>query len=211
MENRNVAIGCGVALVAFALLCGGAVHLAWTTLRFAGEGISRVVREQVEAEQARQDLAAQWRPPSPEGEVEAAVDTLFPPQVAEYMRTAHDDHAALPEFEIDRDGRHAVYEAGENQIEVYLVPMTSQEADDLFARIKELYEADDDPSGFRGWSTIRTSETFARSYIHTKRLQQNYLWFVKGWLLVFRTPQSDDIEPFVHAFLRQSGGRPAEP
>ncbi|MBW3599864.1 MAG: hypothetical protein KY475_21655 [Planctomycetes bacterium] len=206
MENKNVGIGCGVAVVAVVLLCGGVAFGVWSMVRYAGEQVGNVIKEQLDAEAERQDVAAQWRPPAED----AAPGSLFPEQLAGYQRTSHDDQATLPELLIERDGHHAVYESDGRRIDVYVYPVSSSEADSILSGVQQIYESDQNQSGFRRWSSIRTSDEFARAYLHTSNLQQNYLWFVQGWLVVFRTEQSEDIEPFVHAFFRESSADAAE-
>jgi hypothetical protein len=205
MENKGMAIGCGAAVLVVVLLCGGVAIGVWSMVRYAGQQVGNVINEQLEAEAARQDAAAGWRPPAED----APAESLFPPQVAEYALASHDE-SSLPELNIDRDGRRGEYQADGRRIDVYLFPMSSEEAEEVFSGVQTDYEAEQNQSGSRSWSSIRTSDEFARAYVNTSTLGQNYLWFVKGWLLVFRSETAEDIEPFVHAFLRESSADAVE-
>ena len=186
MKNKTVAfvaIGCGGVVVI--LLIAGILIVS------LGFDAAEWVGHQIEIEAERQALADNWQPPADD----ASPETFFPPKVSGYALSTHDMDAAIPAFRFDVPGWHARYGSGESRIDVFVYQVSDLEREALFGRIEETHENDES-------SAKRITRMGYRCFYKSTRLHQNHFWWIKGWLLVFRTEDSEDREAFVREFLK---------
>lgn len=148
-------------------------------------------KKQIDMEKERRALADGWQPP---GE-EAPRDNFFPDRVNGYELEAEDDKAVIPEFYFDLSGMHAIYRSNVSRIDVYVYRATELEKEALFGRVNRVYEKQ------AGGVKIKTEMGY-RMYYSSSQHHQNHFWWIKGWLLVFRTDDNEDREPFVKRFLQ---------
>jgi hypothetical protein len=192
---KGCAIGCGLIVLTLAIV-GGVV--AWKGPQFFTFFTALVAQEQ-----ARQELLQKWTPPADD----APTDAVFPPSLDGYRRESTDEQAMIPELQIDMAGKHAVYREGPSRIDVYFYRVTHLENEALFARVEK---ASEEGSGTRTWSKVDLGDDYARVYLWTTRLKQNQLWYSRGRLLIFRTTDEADCEPFIHAFFKAGAAAPPE-
>ncbi len=185
--QKKTAVWLGVAFsvfIIFAVIIGtAAVKLTPTVIEWG--------KRQIENEQERRELADSWEPP---GE-EASPDNFFPDRVADYTLDSKDDKAAIPEFHFDLSGMHAIYQSNGSRIDVYVYRTTELEKEALFGRVNRAYEKQ------QGGVKVKTQMGY-RMYYWSSQHHQNHFWWMKGWLLVFRSDDSEDREPFVKRFLQ---------
>ena len=176
-------VGCGGIIVIVVIVGIAAVSLAPKMFEWG--------KQQVALEQERQQLADSWQPPAED----ASLEDFFPAKVANYNLDSRDENAAIPEFQFDLDGRHAVYQSDDSRIDVFVYHATELEKEALFRRVDDVYEEQE--GGFK----LKTEMGY-RLYYSSSQHHQNHFWWMKGWLLVFRTDDSEDREPFVKKFLQ---------
>lgn len=190
--NRKTAIFFGVgcsSLIVISVIVGIAV-VSFVPKVFEWGG------QQFSLEQERRQLADNWQPP----EKNASPETLFPARVGNYELASHDEDAAIPEFRFDLNGRHAVYNSSASRIDVFVYQASELEKEALFQRVDDAYE--EQAGGFK-----RKTNMGYRLYYSSSRHHQNHFWWVKGWLLVFRTHDSDDRGPFVKDYLQTTSAQ----
>ena len=191
--KKNTAIFLGVG-------CGGAivilVIIGISVVTFVPKMFDWVGQMAAE-EQERHALADNWQPP----EKDTISESFFPPKVAGYNLGPQDKNSEIPELRIDQEGWHAVYSSGASQIDVYLYYVSELEKEALFGRVKEVYEDEDE--GLKRITNLGYRLFYSSSLNH-----QNHLWWMKGWLLVFRTHDSEDREAFVKSFLEATSAEP---
>jgi hypothetical protein len=183
--SKALGIGCGILLaIGVGLVVAGIVFIP---------RLIDSVRQQVAEEGERQSIAAEWNAP----DKDATPSEVFPTTVGDY-KLEHADRAAIPELHLDSKGLHAAYSSGPSKIEVFAYPTSKPEALMMMNRVEQ---AGKHAGGNHSWVKVDLGD-YARVYLSTSALGKNYLWFTKGWLLVFRTRDAEDREPFVHEFLR---------
>ena len=191
-------LGCGVAALLMLLICGGlAVYLV---SRGAGWFWGAI-----QAEQQRAEFAASWQPP-PSG---AGPDRLFPANVAEFELLSHDRQADVPDFGIDLAGHHATYQSPQMKLDVFVYRATKLEKEALFRRVEDAIQQNDYNLRMR----FGSSQGDRFSYTVSPPRQKGSLWWSKDWLFFFRTDGSEDLEPFLEAYLSAlaQGTRDDEP
>lgn len=202
MASKNTTVVIVIlACVAVALLAMCAVGISlvsWSARKvgqFAGE-----VGQEIEKEMQRQQFAENWQPlpddVGPEG--------LFPEQVAGFRRTSHDERAAVPEYDIDVPGRHAVYEAGAGKIDLDVYRASKLEAEALIRRVADTI--DERESGYR--FQMGSPESGRYRYEINPPSEKGYLWSSKGWLFFFRTHDEPDLIAFADEYLKSIEGGP---
>ena len=122
---------------------------------------------------------------------EASREEFFPTTAGGYELIQSDNEAQIPAFQIDVDGWHAEYQAADGRVDVFVYWANELEKEAIFARVRE--------SGGRIKTTVQMDY---RLYFYSSEHHQNHVWWMKGWLLLFRTEDQDDREPFVRAFLQ---------
>lgn len=193
--QKKVAIlfGVGCGGVIFLMIAGGiaAVLLAPKMFEWG--------QQQVALEQDRKEIADAWQPPAED----ASLETFFPAGVANYELDSQGEDATIPDFGFDLDGRRATYRSNDSRIDVFVYRATELEKEALFRRVSDVYEEQE--GGFK-----RITETGSRLYYSSAQHHQNHFWWMEGWLLVFRTDDSEDQEPFVRKFLQASSAKKIE-
>ncbi|MFT5301834.1 MAG: hypothetical protein ACI87E_002879 [Mariniblastus sp.] len=180
--------------IVFGVGCGGVMLL----VLIAGIAVVSLApkmfewgKQQIALEQERKELADSWQPPAED----ASLENFFPAEVANYKLASQDEDAAIPDFDFDLDGRHATYQSSDGQIDVFVFRATELEKEALFRRVSDVYEEQN------GGLKMKTEMGY-RFYYSSSQHHQNHFWWTKGWLMVFRTNDSEDREPFVKKFLQ---------
>jgi len=176
-------VGCGGVIVLVVIMGIAAVSLAPKMFEWG--------KQQIALEQERKELADSWQPPAQD----ASLEHFFPAKVANYELDSQDEDATIPEFNFDLEGRHATYKSNDSRIEVFVYRATELEKEALFRRVDDVYE------GQEGGIKMKIEMGY-RLYYSSSQHHQNHFWWMKGWLLVFRTDDSEDREPFVKKFLQ---------
>jgi hypothetical protein len=197
MQKKTVtvlAIGFGGFTVILVIGVIAIVYLVPSVIEWAGN--------QIDLEKQRRALAERWQAP----EDDASPETFFPATVSGYRLVKHDTEAAIPVLRFDIPGWHARYRSGDSRIDVFVYQVTELEREALFGRIEDTFDDDDDTfdndvlDGEARRSGILVQAGY-RCYCSSTVHDQNHLWWMKGWLLVFRTEDSEDREDFVRTFL----------
>lgn len=183
--GKKLAIGCGVLAVI------GVIGVAIAIVNVPK--IIQWAEEKIAEEQARQQFAETWNPPAKD----VAPVNLFPVQVGSAVRMSQDDKADISELRFDIKGQHATYRDDSYDIDVYVYQVTELEKETLFGRVKDLY---DEGEGHQGARQI-TSLGY-RLFYDSSEHAQSHLWFMQGWLFVFRSSSGEALEPFIMAYLK---------
>ena len=93
------------------------------------------------------------------------------------------------------DGLHGVYSVGTIDVEVFAYQATEADKDAVFGEARRQH--DRGGIGVRVWS----SNDYLIYYVSPDH-GQNHMWYMKGWLFVFRTTASDGQGAFVKQYLR---------
>ena len=184
MQKKTVtvlAIGCTGFTVILVIGVIAIVYLVPSVIEWAGN--------QIELEKQRAALARRWQAP----EDDASPETFFPAKVSGYGLVKHDTEAAIPALGFDIPGWHARYRSGDSRIDVFVYQVTDLEREAFFGRIKDIHDEDSE-----SWALFYSPY---RCYYLSDAHHQNHLWWMKGWLLVFRTEDSENREDFVRTFL----------
>jgi hypothetical protein len=209
--SKKLAIGCGIG-------CGVLLLLGL----LLALGLLSVCREYAKDYTARMDgtyhrkeydkkatrLAADWRP-LPEN---VDLKRLFPLQVDDYQRSEVKQNVKLSELNIQRGGRYAHYILPQNlrqstmnisrKIDVYAYPVTQAESEALFARIEQAYKK-------AGATNIESnagySNAYRRGYFIAEQGKHSHVWYLKGWLFVFRIDHGTDFDTL---YLKAVGIKP---
>lgn len=199
MKKHN-AIPCAIVLVVLTLMVGAAIHYGPKLFHWARAKLKEEKAREQALSRMRRELASAWQAPPKD----VTPEKFFPARVGDYRRISRDKNAAIPDLRIHVEGLRAIYRSGESEIQVHAYRVTRLETEALFARIKELYEAENQ-IGFKRYTSKLQEKGYARCYVSSPDLGKNHLWFIKDWLLVFRTEDSEDREPFVWDFVKASG------
>ncbi len=191
-----ITVGCGVAIAIAVAVVASVVFLA--------PNISQWFQRQLQEEEQRQSLANDWQAPADD----ASPDTFFPPKVSDYTLSSHDTKANIPEIHFDVPGWHARYGSGKSQLDVFAYQVTDLEREALFGRIEKLAD-DDDDEDFDNGQNNSSVYLFLTDYRCCYKISsdQFHLWWMKGWLLVFRTNDTKDCEGFVLEFLKTTSAQ----
>ncbi len=174
-------IGCGIILALVIIFVGLAVSFA--------PNIRQWFSQQLAIETQRRALVDNWQAPADD----VSPGAFFPKKVANYQLSFHDTKADIPSLRFDIPGWHASYDSDDSQVDVFAYQVTNLEREALFGRIEKINDDEDAPAHM----LVMTS---FRCYLKTSTHQQ-HLWWMKDWLLVFQTTDTQDREPFVRAFL----------
>jgi hypothetical protein len=185
--GKKILIGCGVTAFLGVLGIIGAIV-------FIGPKLFEWMNEQIAEEQKRQQLVDGWQPPAKE----SGPEILFPAEVGVARLRSQDEKAAIPVLKIDLKGRHAVYRVGAHDVDLFVYQVTNLEKEALFRRVEDVYR--DDEEGYK-----RLTKMGYRCYYGSSKHHQNHLWFLKGWLFIFRSDAGEDQEPFVKDYLTALG------
>jgi hypothetical protein len=173
--NRNVAIGCASAFVLFAVVVVGAYFAIPKLVKKGAAAFSEVMAEQTRLA----EVEAQWRPPG------AAPDAAwFPEAFGDWRRVSVDATTGIPRLNIDRPTQHAVYQSAERTVEVDILAANDLEKDALVQRVQKALES--------GSSSRMTTNLGNRVHVRLNGNDHTRLWWVQGWMFVFRAKGADD-------------------
>lgn len=141
-----------------------------------------------------QRLAEEWQPPADDIETER----LFHGGVAGYRVALEDEKAKLEEFGFEQPGRHAEYRSGDQKIEVFVYKGLNKEVlQNLFKSIESAFLK----SG--GDGKPRTFSNRSDHWDYRSADGRRYNFFPKrGWLILFRSPDTVQQLPFAEEYLR---------
>jgi len=199
MQKKTVtvlAIGCSGFAVILVIGVIAIVYLVPNVFEWAGN--------QIELEKQRQALANKWQAP----EDDASPETFFPAKVSGYGLVKHDTEAAIPALRFDIPGWHARYRSGDSRMDVFVYQVTDLEREALFGRIEDISDEEENDEQSGSQFLILTGY---RCYYRSTAHHQNHLWWMKGWLLVFRTEDSEGREGFVRTFLETTSQQQEAP
>ncbi|MBI4861412.1 MAG: hypothetical protein HY815_14305 [Candidatus Riflebacteria bacterium] len=200
MSRKGFAVSLIVGLVVAAVLALGAALVLF------GPRVYRWVVKEIESERVRSQIAAGWQPPAKE----LSPDRWFPEKLEGYQRMSHDEKAQVPALRIDLKGIRGLYRSGKSQLAVTVYQLNSLEAEAMFNRFQKAYENESDGQK-RGYALSGDTTDCARISLWTGTLRQNHCWYVRGTLMVFRTDDEDDREPFVWAYVKTVGATKPPP
>ncbi|WP_298868358.1 hypothetical protein [uncultured Gimesia sp.] len=183
--GKKIAIGCGVLAVI------GVIGVAVAIVNVPK--IIKWAEEKMAEEEERQQFAETWNPPAKD----VAPEKLFPAKVGNALRKSQDEAADIPDLRFDIKGQHATYDDGLYDVDVYVYQVTELEKEALFGRVQDIYDEGEGKSGMRQMTNMGY-----RMFYDSSEDDPSYLWFMKGWLFVFRTSSEDDLEPFIMAYLK---------
>jgi hypothetical protein len=175
-----VCIGCGIVLLLLIAVGVALMVFAPNLLNWAND--------QIALEQARQQWASDWQPPSD------SIDQFFPDEIEAFELESSDQNARIREFQFDVDGHHAVYQSPKDRIEIFVFEANDLEKEALFGRVHDAYE---ESQG----SYKRITDVGYRLYYSSSQHGQNHFWWSKGWLLVFRILSDSDQEHFIESYF----------
>lgn len=192
--SKPLLIGCGVVVVLL-VLCGG---LAAFFAKRGVDAFSAQLNESAEDEL----FARRWKAP-PE---DAAEGAFAPEPVAGFALTESDEKAAFPALGIEREGWHAVYEKGEETVEVSVYRADEAETSGVF---DEVVRRIDDDDRFKSHSHVRKPRSLRFSVSDPVDLN-GVLWHAGGWLVFVRSATVDDLRPFLREYLTAVEAGPGE-
>lgn len=187
--GKKVAIGCGIFLVLLIV----ATVLLWA---FLPNFLNDLWNKAKEAEGERQKIATEWKAPN----VNVLPAAFFPAKVEQYQLEQADTLAAVPDLRIEAKGVHGRYAAGNSRIDLFAYPVNKADADKIMKGIEEAANAEN--AGNKRWTKVDLGVNYARMYLRSPKFNQVQVWYTHGWLLVFRTTDDTDCEPFIRAFLK---------
>lgn len=186
-----------ILVVVGVLICGGAV----TALIIGGAKLFEWAAEKVQDELARdrewQAFGVTWRPPP----ADAPRDTLFPPRIGDFVLVPEDGQAAPPPFDIPRAAQHGAYQANGQAIDVYAFRASNLEREAIYRR------AIDSLKGGNGIN-IHVQLNQRLRYKSAQLGEQGAFWGNGQWLFLARSPQVDDLEPFLRSYLEAIADKP---
>jgi hypothetical protein len=207
--KRVFLFGCGglLLLLAIALAVG-----LWKLPSAIDHG-KKLVWKTIEEERRIAGLESAWRPPS------ATPDAAwFPADVGEWRLERSEPAASIPDLRLDRPGHRAAYRSGAGTIEVNVVAAPEAEREALLEKIKAALERRETATVPIAGGEVTLSQgtsrfTVTRGHRTHVRLggdEHARMWWVKGWLFVFRARGAADSESFPEAFLRAVPPPPAD-
>jgi len=176
-----IGIGCGLFLLLLITIGIALMLFAPKAIQWAGE--------QMALEEARQQMISNWQPPS------ESAEQFFPASINNFELESHDQNASIPALRFDIHGQHAVYHSSKDPIDVYAFEVNELEKEALFERVHDAYEDD------QGSLKSMTSLSY-RMYYSSSENGIYHIWWAKGWLLVFKTPEDTDQAAFIKAYFR---------
>lgn len=184
--NRKVAIGCTVVFIlAAALIVAGGYYGP----KLFKKGMSAVGDAMAESARLGK-FEADWQPPS------AQMDAgWFPKEVSAWKLVSAEPSPGIAKLNIDRAGQHAVYQSATASVEVDVLAANDLEKDALFKRAQDALSSG---SGSRMTTTFGNRVHVRVNDEHTR------LWWVKGWLFIFRARGADP-EKFTEELLGAMG------
>ncbi len=201
--NRKVFLGCGgIAAFLAAAVVAAIVLLVPRAVNRAKGWFGQVVADNLRVAA----LEKSWRPPSasPDG-------AWFPASVDGWTCGKVAVVPGLPELNIEREASSATYTKGDQQMTVAVLAANDLEREALFARAKSALENEANTSGTLSGPNYRvnyntsggrmTMSSGNRLYVRTNGVNHSRLWWLNGWLFVFRTKGGPDPESFMQQYL----------
>ena len=201
--NRKFVLGCGgLALLVIGVIALGVFVVAPRMVQ-KGKGW---LNAQVENTARRSAIESTWQPPGQRPDA-----GWFPAVVEKWTLQSSADITTVPELQLDRPGRRGKYRGEKQDLEVIVVPVAAEERESVFDRAESALSAKDkhvvaqttgNPS-FKiesGRSHVMT-RTESRFYIKLNGDEHTRLWWLKDWLLVFRTTGPEDPDAFADKYL----------
>lgn len=209
--SRKIAIGCGIScgvlLLLGVLLALGLVSICGQMLKQSQDMTSDSYRD-AEYEKKASRLAADWRPPPKNVDRKR----LFPQQIDDYQLDGVKQNVKLAELSIQRGGWYAHYVLPQNlrqstmnisrTIDVYAYPVTKADSDALFARIEQVYKK---ARATNMKPNAGSSDGYRRGYFIAEGSKNSHVWYLKGWLFVFRIDAGTDFDGL---YLKAIGIKP---
>lgn len=186
---RPLLIGCGVVLLLLLLCAGGATLLGVRGWNFLQVQMQNAAKDE--------DFAEKWQAPA----ADASAETFAPPSVAGYELAGSDEKADFPALGIEREGSHAVYEKGNDQIDVAVYRADEAETKTVFDEVERRI---DDEDRFKSHTFTRLPRT-VRFGVTDPTTLHGILWHANGWLVFVRSETVSDLDPFLRAYLEAVG------
>ena len=171
--NRQAALGCSIALLLLAAAIGAGLYYAPKLWR---KGLVAANDALVESGRIGK-LEADWQPPSAQAEA-----GWFPQEVGAWKRVSAEASAGIPALNIERAGHRAVYQSASATVEVDVLAANDLEKEALLKRAQDALSSG---SGSRMTTTFGHRVHVRVNSDHTR------LWWVKGWLFIFRERGTD--------------------
>jgi hypothetical protein len=130
-----------------------------------------------------------WMPISPKPDA-----SWFPAKVGNASLQSSAPFKSLTELNVTREGYGAIYSTGTGRTEISVVAANDLEQETLTARIKAALTA--------GTTSKYESHSGTRHHIRTGGDDHTRIWWVKGWLFIFRDRAGEDPDEFSKEFLR---------
>jgi len=182
MNNRPLAIGCGIFLVLVAGVVGAGIYFI---PKWVDQGIT-AVKDGFKEESEASLFAANWEPPSPKPD-----GSWFPQQIGKWKLITREASKGIPQLNVDRPGEYAAYRSGAGVTEVRIIPANGLEKKALLAMVGESRV---------GESSRMTSFGGDRAYLRLGDDDYTRLWWIKNWLFVFHQTGADP-QDFVKPYL----------
>jgi hypothetical protein len=181
--NRKFAIGCCLVLLFVAIIVGTLIITAPRLGRIASDWISTNT-EEVNRLAA---LEKKWQPPS-----ESIQTDWFPPRLGEWSLEGASKIGAVSELKLTRAAGEATYLSSKGRrVKVTVVPVSKTEKQTVVDDTAEMLRKEE--SG----SSVTKVVDNDRAVIRTSRTR---VWWIKEWLLMFRSATEDPRE-FAEAFM----------
>ena len=192
--------------VAFLLLVAIIVFLIVKTPRLLESGKAWVERWIAE-EQRVTAFEQEWQPPSAKPD-----STWFPATVGERRLERSSPTTGMAEMSLNRAGYSATYRSAAGSVAIDVVPIAETEKSDLLEKARDsigrrriedasLKVGGAEVSFSHGQNRISTGSG-NRSHVTIDAVDHVRLWWVNGWLFIFRARGGADSEAFPEEFLR---------
>lgn len=188
---NKLLIGCGgsclgvLLLLAISAAIYGPKVVNWT---------KTFVTDQIESEQQRQKIAAQWTPPA-EG---SGDDSWLPIALKTYQRTAIHEELGLPQLGVDQATWSATYENGKRQAKAYWLSADDYRFADLLSNARRASEA----GNSKTWLQLGF-----RAYISWSSPNNQFnMWNLNEWILVVHSTDAEfDTDELIQQLLTANG------
>ena len=181
--NRKVAIGCTVFFILAAVVV---VAIGYYGPKLMKKGMSAVGDAMAESARLGK-FEADWQPPSAQADA-----GWFPKEVGAWKLVSTEATPGIPKLNIERATQHAVYQSADASVEVDVIAANDLEKDALFKRAQD---------GLNTGGGSRMTTNFGnRVHVRINGTEHTRLWWVKGWLFIFRS-RGEDSEKFMEELL----------
>jgi hypothetical protein len=192
--NKKVFAGCCGVLVLAAVLIG--VALLWLSPRVVEKG-KKFIGTQIVDVSRNSAIEGSWQPPSEKPDAR-----WFPTPIETWTLEVHEEIASVPEIDLDRGGHRAKYRGDKQDIDIIVIAANELEREGIYSRARAKLT--------KNATNQMTSEFSGRLYVRTGGDNHTRLWWIKGWLFIFRTRGPDDPSSFAQAYLEAMIPTPAK-